>query len=81
VTIINAYALALVDVNDEKEAVYDRLSSAISVPKNDKLLQVCGVNARVGKDISSWESVIGKHGIGKEDSNAGQQVQNNLDAS
>ena len=68
--IISAYAPTLGHSDEEKERFYSTLSDLIkSVPSSYKLLLLGDFNARVGRDHSSWENVIGKHGIGRENSN------------
>ncbi|MDA8001968.1 MAG: reverse transcriptase domain-containing protein [Alphaproteobacteria bacterium] len=48
------------------EAFYDQLQSTLSsVPSSDLLVILGDFNARVGSDHSSWDSVIGPHGIGE----------------
>ena len=52
------------------EAFYEELEKCIRiVPKNDKLVLVCDFSARVGRDNQAWTNVLGRHGIGKENSN------------
>ena len=47
-------------------AFYDQLQSTFSsVPASDLLVIMGDFNARVGSDYSSWNSVMGCHGIGK----------------
>ena len=47
------------------EAFYDHLQSALSsVPSSDLIVILGDFNARVGSDFSSWNSVIGPHGVG-----------------
>ena len=68
--IISAYAPTLGHNDEEKERFYSTLGDLIkSVPPSYKLLILGDFNARVGRDFSSWENVIGKHGIGRENSN------------
>ena len=48
------------------DAFYDQLQSTLSsVPASDLLVIMGDFNARVGSDCSSWNSVMGPHGIGK----------------
>ena len=48
------------------DAFYDQLQSTLSsVPASDLLVIKGDFNARVGSDCSSWNSVMGPHGIGK----------------
>ena len=56
--------------DEEKEAFYQLLSDTIhATPKNDKLLLLGDFNARVGSNCTAWPSVLGPHGMGKENSN------------
>ena len=48
------------------EACYDQLQSTLSSIPSSNLLVILGdFNAHVGSDHSSWDSVIGPHGIGE----------------
>ena len=68
--IISAYAPTLKQTDETKERFYTELSDIIQgVPSSHKLLLLGDFNARVGADYSSWENVLGKHGIGRENSN------------
>ena len=68
--IISAYAPTLGQSDETKEQFYSTLSDIIeSVPSSHKLLLLGDFNARVGMDYASWENVIGKHGVGRENSN------------
>ena len=69
-SIISCYAPTLPSSDGTKEAFYGALNDTInSVPSSHKLLVMGDFNARVGADHSSWEDVIGKHGVGNENSN------------
>ena len=69
-SIISAYAPTLAKPQEEKECFYGSLSEAIkAIPSSHKLLLMGDFNARVGIDYSGWENVLGKHGIGRENSN------------
>ena len=69
-TIISAYAPTMAYSEEEKEVFYQLLSNTLhSVPANDKLLLMGDFNARVGKSSSAWPTVLGPHGMGKENSN------------
>ena len=69
-SIISAYAPTLASSDVSKAEFYDKLSESIkSVPSSHKLLVMGDFNARVGADYESWEKVIGRHGVGNENSN------------
>ena len=69
-SIISAYAPTLPSSDESKERFYGVLSDAIKdVPLSHKLLVMGDFNARVGSDYASWENIIGRHGIGNENSN------------
>ena len=70
ITLISAYAPTLNSTQLEKDCFYDSLNAIIKkVPSSHKLLLMGDFNARVGVDYSSWEKVLGKHGVGRENSN------------
>ena len=69
-TIISAYAPTLTNSDEVKDKFYEDLNILVtSVPTRDKLVILGDFNARVGCDSDSWDGVIGKHGVGKCNSN------------
>ena len=69
-TVISAYALTLTSPDEAKEQFYEHLDQVIrSTPQSDKLVVLGDFNARVVKEHSSWEGVLGRHGVGKVNDN------------
>ena len=69
-TIISVYAPTMTNPNESKEAFYNQLASVLSgIPRADKLLLISDFNARIGRENDKWPLVMGKHGIGKCNSN------------
>ncbi|KAK2193389.1 hypothetical protein NP493_13g03002 [Ridgeia piscesae] len=71
-TIISVYAPTMTYPDENKEVFYNQLASVLSgIPRTDKLLfSVAGdFNARIGRENEKWPLVMGKHGIGKCNSN------------
>ena len=69
-TIISVYAPTMTNPDENKEAFYNQLASVLSgIPRTDKLLLRGDFNARIGRDNDKWPLVMGKHGIGKCNSN------------
>ena len=69
-TLISVYAPTMTNPDEVKDKFYEELGSQISaVPKSDKLIILGDFNARVGTDHQAWDGIIGKHGIGKCNSN------------
>ena len=69
-TIISAYALTLTSPDDAKEQFYEQFDQDIrSTPLSDKLVILGDFNARVKRDYSNWEGVLGRHGVGKINDN------------
>ena len=68
-TIISAYAPTLVASDDDIGRFYSDLRAVLRrVPKDDKLILMGDLNARVGSDHETW-SALGRHGIGNMNSN------------
>ena len=56
--------------NENKEAFYNQLASVLSgIPRIDTLLLIGNFNAVIGRDNDKWPLVMGKHVIGKCNSN------------
>ena len=69
-TIISAYAPTLCSDDDVKDSFYNLLDHTVSrIDKRDKLVLMGDFNARVGRDFQMWEGVLGRHGVGKMNSN------------
>ena len=70
-TTISAYAPILTTPDDTKEQFYEQFDQIIrSTHPSDKLVILGDFNARVGRDYSSsWEGVLGRHGVGKINDN------------
>ena len=69
-TLISAYAPTMTYSEEEKEQFYLELSNTLdSVPKSDKLLILGDFNTLFGNGCNMWPNVMGRHGIGKMNSN------------
>ena len=69
-TLISAYAPTLQNSTENKGIFYDQLNDLLNtVPFAHKLILLGDFNARVGTDHTNWTNVIGKHGVGTENSN------------
>ena len=69
--LVSAQAPTLPTPDDAKDEFYNQLDQIISrTPCKHKLIMMGDFNAQVGCDHhQAWEKVIGRHGIGKENSN------------
>nr|XP_025036462.1 craniofacial development protein 2-like [Pelodiscus sinensis] len=68
--VISAYTPIMNSTEETTEQFYIDLSSILcSVPANNKLILLGDFNAQVDCDHSQWEGVLGKHGVGKMNSN------------
>ena len=64
------YVPTMTNPDENKEAFYNQLASVLSgIPRTDKLLLIGEFNARIGRENDKWPLVMGKHGIGKYNSN------------
>ena len=65
VTLIQVYAPIDDSVEEMKSSFYMSLEEMIAcVSKRDHLVLMGDLNARVGRDVSTWREVIGRHGEG-----------------
>ncbi|KAK2182917.1 hypothetical protein NP493_332g01011 [Ridgeia piscesae] len=69
-TIISMYAPTMTNPDENKEAFYNKLASVLSgISRTDKLLWIGDFNVRIGRENDKWPLLMGKHGIGKCNSN------------
>ena len=69
-TIISVYVPTTTNPDENKEAFNNQLASVlIDIPHTCKLLLIGDFNARIGREHDKWPLVMGKHGIGKCNSN------------
>ena len=69
-TVISAYAPTMTNPDDIKDKFYEELDALIAkVPQSEKLVVLGDFNARVGTDYKTWDGIVGRHGIGKCNSN------------
>jgi len=70
ITLVSAYASTLASPEDAKDEFYDQLDRVpTSVPYHHELILMGDFNARVGRDSDAWKKILGKHGLGNENSN------------
>ena len=69
-TFVSAYTPTLTNPDEVKDKFYEDLNAIFTnVPTSDKLIILGDFNVRVGCDSDSWDGIIGKHGVGKCNSN------------
>lgn len=68
--LVSVYAPTLTSNDDDKVQFYEDLRDALqAIPSCDKLILLGDFNARVGMEFYAWKDVLGRHGIGKCNSN------------
>ena len=74
VNFISAYAPTLYSSDEAKDQFYDQLHRILQdTPSQEQLFLIGDFNARVGTDLESWPTCLGRHGIGKMNDN-GQRL-------
>ncbi|ESO01668.1 hypothetical protein HELRODRAFT_174630 [Helobdella robusta] len=69
-TLISCYAPTIGATFEEKSLFYEQLGDAVrSTPHNHQLFVLGDINARVSKDHILWPKVLGRNGVGRENSN------------
>lgn len=64
------YAPTNVDSDVAKENFYDTLSNILrNTPRSHSVILAGDFNARVGRNNNTWNGVIGKHGVGRQNEN------------
>ena len=68
-TLISVYAPTMKRTQEEKESFYEKLGSCVAAAKDDFVIILGDLSARVGKDWKAWPKVIGRHGVRNMNSN------------
>ncbi|XP_071502561.1 craniofacial development protein 2-like [Diadema antillarum] len=67
ITIIQVYAPNTADPEGEVDEFYDQLQTVVNkTNKNDLLIVMGDLNAKVGSDRTNWENVLGNYGYGSQ---------------
>ena len=70
IAIISMYAPTMTCSKEIREQFYANLDTELrDTPATDKVVILGDLNARVGRDVEQWRRFIGKHGVGKMNSN------------
>ncbi|VDL95630.1 unnamed protein product [Schistocephalus solidus] len=76
-TIISTYAPPMRSSDVAKDKFYVNLHALLAtVPKVDKIIVLGDFNARVGKEYTAWQILLGPHGLGSCNDNGHQQPNN-----
>ena len=67
--LVSVYAPTMQRSQEEKEIFYSQLLNATKSNSDDHLIILGDFNARVGCDWNLWPNVLGKHGVGRMNSN------------
>ena len=67
--LVSVYAPTMQRSQEEKELFYQSLTDILRSERDDLLIILGDFNARVGSDWELWPNALGKHGIGKMNSN------------
>lgn len=68
--LISIYAPTMTSSDEDKLMFYELLRETLrSIPPRDKLILLGDFNARVGTEHEAWKDVLGRHGIGKCNTN------------
>ena len=66
--LMSAYGPTMQRSDEEKEHFYESLNAVVNTDKQDRIIVLGDLNARVGSYWELWPYVLGKHGIGKMNS-------------
>ena len=67
--LVSVYGPTMQRSDEEKEHFYESLNAVVNTDKQDRIIVLGDLNARVGSDWELWPYVLCKHGIGKMNSN------------
>jgi hypothetical protein len=75
ISVIQVYAPTNEATDDEKSRHIEQLQSIIeTIPKHDILLIMGDMNAKIGKDNTGHEDVMGRHGLGEMNNNGAHLI-------